>query len=344
MITVLPFPYLVSCSILALLVSGPGLVLAHFLDHGDFDQAIAVAIGPGIAVWRSALILAFSVAFYVYVFWNVRYSRLHAISHAPGIIPLLPDGEAGFRRIFARFTSRLAVLILAVALIAFFALFLFETPPTTLGPATLVIVGLNLIFASVLEAQIVWNYVSTLDGLRRLGKEDLRLTPSEKDPMRGLRPLGALSLRATFLYFGALGLVIPQTLLTPTPLRPAYLAFLITLILLGAGLFVLPLNSIHRKMAAAKERELAGVRSQERGAYAAPTEPAGNPEASLTEVRDWIVRTHGILSHEANARRISELPTWPFETGATDRILVITVTGVVAVVGRALVDLILLRQ
>lgn len=37
-----------SCGIHAILVGGPGLVLADFLDHRDFDQAIAVATGPGV--------------------------------------------------------------------------------------------------------------------------------------------------------------------------------------------------------------------------------------------------------------------------------------------------------
>ena len=45
---------------------------------------------------------------------------------------------------------------------------------------------------------------------------------------------------------------------------------------------------------------------------------------------------------EGPIRRATELPTWPFETHALNRILVITVTGVVAVAGRALVDMFLL--
>ena len=343
MVAGLPFPYFASCAIFGLLVGGPGLILAYFLDHGDLGEAFEIVMGPGFPTWRSGPLLALSVAFYTYVFWNVRYSRLHILNHAPEIVPLLPDGDAGFRRIFARIGNPIAVFLLAVALIGFFAIFLFEAPPIAVGPATLVILGLNLIFASILEAQVVWNYVSTLDGLRRLGKEDLRLKPSTEDPMRGLRPLGSLSLRATSLYFGALGLVIPQTLLNPTPVRPAYFVFLVSLLFLGAGLFVIPLSSIHRTMVAAKERELESVRQEARTVYSAPTGPAGNPEATLTEVRDWIARTHGILCHEADARRVSELPTWPYETGAMDRILAITVTGVVAVVGRALVDVLLLR-
>ncbi len=343
MLAALPFPYLVSCAIVALLVGGPGITLAHFIGHGDLAGSFEFSFRQGASVWRSILILAFSVAFYVYIFWNVRYSRLHILKHVSGIAPLLPDGEAGFRRIFGRTLHPLPVLLFAGGLIAFFGVFLFDFPTTAIGPAEIVIIGLNLIYASVLEAQVIWNYVSTLDGLRRLGKEDIQLTPSEIDPMRGLRPLGSLSLGATFLYFGGMALVLPQVLLNPAPLRPAYIGFLMVLVLLGAGLFFLPLNSIHRRMAEAKERDIEAVRTRAATAYAAPPGPVGNPEATLSEVREWLVRTHGILAHEASARRATDLPTWPFETGAMDRILAITVTGVVAVVGRALVDAFLLR-
>lgn len=56
-----------------------------------------------------------------------------------------------------------------------------------------------------------------------------------------------------------------------------------------------------------------------------------------------LIAPHGILTHKAMARRVSELPTWPLETGAMDRIPRITGTGVVAVVGRVLIDVFLFR-
>src|SRR5437867_4383219 len=64
---------------------------------------------------------------------------------------------------------------------------------------------------------------------------------------------------------------------------------------------------------------------------------------SLHEVRDLLLRTHGILLHREQERQIQTLPTWPFETRAMTRIAAITLTGVVAVVGRAAVDYFLLR-
>src|SRR5207247_10914323 len=72
---------------------------------------------------------------------------------------------------------------------------------------------------------------------------------------------------------------------------------------------------------------------------------AANPtsEPSLHEVRDLLLRTHRMLLHREEERRIQTLPTWPFETRAMTRIAAITLTGVVAVLGRAAVDYFLLR-
>src|SRR2546425_3500708 len=50
-----------------------------------------------------------------------------------------------------------------------------------------------------------------------------------------------------------------------------------------------------------------------------------------------------ILLHREEERRIQTLPTWPFETRAMTRIAAITLIGVVAVLGCAIVDYFLLR-
>jgi len=161
--------------------------------------------------------------------------------------------------------------------------------------------------------------------------------------MLGLRPLGSLSLGATFYFFGALAIIIAEVTLSPDPVRPAYLVFLTVLVLFGAGLLFLPLVSIHRLMVAEKRRAIDTASSRVADVYAPLT--AGNPtsEPSLHEVRDLLLRTHGILLHREQERQIQALPTWPFETRAMTRIAAITLTGVVAVVGRAIVDYFVLR-
>src|SRR5438128_4561957 len=156
--------------------------------------------------------------------------------------------------------------------------------------------------------------------------------------MLGLRPLGSVSLGATFYYFGALAIIIAEVTLSPDPVRPAYLAFLIVLVLFGAGLLFLPLVSIHRLMVTKKRRAIDTASSRAGDVYAPLTARNPTSEPSLLEVRDLLLRTHGILLHREEERRIQTLPTWPFETRAMTRIAAITLTGVVAVVGRAAVD------
>ena len=341
----IPLPYPVTCTILALLATGPGYFLAHLIESGgDWDQTVAAIFGGAFALplWRSIPLVILSVGFDVYLLWLVRHSRFHIARYAKEIAPLLADGEAGACRNFGHLYWRLPVIGLAAAFGLFFALLL-EPIPSDFGFFDFLIVGLNLLFLPFVDAQVIWNYVATVWGVHRIGRDALRLRPAFEDPMLGLRPLGSLSLGATFYFFGALAIIMAEVTLSPDPVRPAYLVFLIVLVLFGAGLLFLPLVSIHRLMVAEKRRAIDTASSRVADVYAPLT--AGNPtsEPSLHEVRDLLLRTHGILLHREQERQIQALPTWPFETRAMTRIAAITLTGVVAVVGRAIVDYFVLR-
>src|SRR2546422_7950207 len=345
-ITAIPLPYLVTSTILALLATGPGYFLARLIETGgDWNQPVVAIYGDAFALplWRLTPLIILSVGFNLYLLWLVRHSRLHIARYANEIAPLLPDGKAGVRRIFGHLYSRLPVIGLAAAFGLFFSLLLLEPMPPGFGFLEFLILGLNLLFLPFVDAQVIWNYVATIWGVHRVGREALRLRPAVEDPMLGLRPLGSLSLGATVYYFGALAIIIAEVTLSPDPVRPAYLAFLIVLVLFGAGLLFLPLVSIHRLMMAEKRRAIEYASTRAGGVYAPLT--AGNPtsEPSLHEVRDLLLRTHGILVHREEERRIQVLPTWPFETRAMTRIAAITLTGIVAVSGRAAVDYFLLR-
>jgi len=345
-IAAIPLPYLVTCTIVALLVTGPGYFLARLIETGgDWNQTVAAIFGDAFALplWRSVPLIILSVGFELYLLWLVRHSRLHIARYAKEIAPLLPGGDADVRRIFGHLYWRLPVIGLAAAFGLFFFLLLLEPLPPAFGVLDFVILGVNLVFLPFVDAQVIWNYAATIWGVHRIGRQALRLRPLFEDPMLGLRPLGSLSLGATFYFFGALVIIIAEVTLSPDPVRPAYLAFLIVLVLFGAGLMFLPLVSIHRLMVAEKRRAIDDAGTRAGGIYAPLM--AGNPtsEPSLHEVRDLLLRTHGILVHREEERRIQALPTWPFETRAMTRIAAITLTGVVAVLGRAAVDYFLLR-
>ena len=335
-----------TCTIVALLVTGPGYFLARLIETGgDWNQTVAAIFGDAFALplWRSVPLIILSVGFELYLLWLVRHSRLHIARYAKEIAPLLPGGDADVRRIFGHLYWRLPVIGLAAAFGLFFFVLLLEPLPPAFGVLDFLILGVNLVFLPFVDAQVIWNYAATIWGVHRIGRQALRLRPLYEDPMLGLRPLGSVPLGATFYFFGALAIIIAEVTLSPDPVRPAYLALLIVLVLFGAGLLFLPLVSIHRLMVAEKRRAIDDASTRAGGVYAPLT--AGNPtsEPSLHEVRDLLLRTHGILVHREEERRIQALPTWPFETRAMTRIAAITLTGVVAVLGRAAVDYFLLR-
>jgi hypothetical protein len=341
----IPLPYVVTCPLLALVVGGPGYLVARFLDTRDWSDALATAYGPllPLPLWRSIPLVAASIGFQLYLFLMVRYSRRHVLRYAKGIVALLPDREAGFVRIFGGIQRRIPVVALALTFGIFIVVFLSDVPTANLGLFQLALVAVAFVLVPLVDAQVIWTYLVTLWGLSRLGKEDLRLVPPAEDPMRGLRPLGSIALGSTSLFFGAMGLVVVQVVLQPGAARPAYLAFVAVLLVFGATLFVLPLLSIHRLMITAKVREREAVQAREAATYAVHESDGPTAEPSLREVRDLLLRTHRILIHRGDERRTETLPTWPFDTAAIGRIALLTLSGVIAVAGRALVDLFLLR-
>src|SRR2546426_5758343 len=94
-------------------------------------------------------------------------------------------------------------------------------------------------------------------------------------------------------------------------------------------------SAIDRLMVAEKRRAMDTASSRAGDVYAPLT--AGNPtsEPSLHEVRDLLLRTHRMLLHREEERRIQTLPTWPFGTPAITRIAAIPLTGDLAGLGRA---------
>lgn len=331
-----PLPYAMTCLLLALLSQSPGLFLANLVDTGSVDAALQATF-PGLATNPASLVLpgaAFGIAFYTVLLFMIRYSRRSLASARDTIAPLLPDGEAGFRRIYGIVHAPVPIVILAALLGIFFWIIGSHAP--MFGPARIVFIGAQLSVVCFSTSAVLWTYFVTLWGLRRMGKEPLRLKPYTEDPMLGLRPLGSMSVSATMVYFGMTGVVLLTALLYPQ--SSLYLAFLLALFAFGLLLFVLPLLGIHRQMLEEKrkvEAELASLAAQEWKEMEA-TPPEG--EAGLAELRGLVLSLRRFIAHERAERKVVSLPTWPFDPQVTGRIAAITLTGVVAVLGRAAVD------
>src|SRR5256712_5942613 len=97
-IATIPLPYLVTCTVLALLTTGPGYFVAHLIESGgDWNHTVGAVFGSAFALplWRSIPLIILSIGFDVYLLWLVRHSRPHIAPYAKEIPPLLADGEAG---------------------------------------------------------------------------------------------------------------------------------------------------------------------------------------------------------------------------------------------------------
>ena len=111
-------------------------------------------------------------------------------------------------------------------------------------------------------ATFVYVYCYSMYSIYRMGNLPLRLKPFTEDRTLGLRPFGAVSLRLTLVYLALVALALVSTTQQPSGVGLSgagafYLVLLFTG-LAGASLilFTLPLVGLHRKLVAAKRREL----------------------------------------------------------------------------------------
>ena len=340
-IAAIPLPFPLACLLLAAVAQSPGFLLANWIDMGSLEAAMQATF-PGLATMPASLVFpgaAFGIAFYTVLLMMIRYSRKGLASAREDLAPLLPDGDAGFRRIFGVLNAPLPVVGLALILGSFFWFIGSHAP--VVGLAHVVFIGVQLSVICFGTSAVLWTYFVSLWGLRRLGKEPLLLKPYTEDPMLGLRPLGTMSVSATTIYFAMTAVVLVTTLIYPQ--SPLYLAFLLGLLAFGVLLFVLPLLGIHRRMLEEKrrvERSLAEAATREWAEM--ETAPAPGP-AGITELQGLVVSLRRFVAHERAERKVATLPTWPFDPQVTGRIAAIVLTGVVAVLGRAAVDWLLAR-
>lgn len=130
--------------------------------------------------------------------------------------------------------------------------------------------------------------------------------------MLGVRAVGSLSFSIALLYFVVTGLGGLVVIIAPDPL-----SFLILsgLVVLGVVMFFLPLDSIHRKMAAAKAEAVAAARSR------LVTLESGDWEVESLE--DVMRRVGETLRLQMIRQEVSSIPTWPFDTTILGRFIAI---------------------
>lgn len=332
----MPLPYLLTCLLLASIAQSPGLFMANLVDTASVQGAVQATF-PGLSTGSLTMTVAgaaIGIAFYTGLLYLIRYARRQLASARDSLAPLLQDGEAGFRRIYGIVHAPLPILGIAAILGGFFWAIGSHTPGAT--AVRLVYVAVQMTIICLSTATVLWTYIVVLWGLRRMGKEPLRLKPYTEDPMLGLRPLGAMSVSASMVYFAMLAVVLLVTLVYPQ--SPAYLAFLLGMLSLGVLLLVLPLLGIHETMLREKRRVEQALAQEAAREWTEMEAAPPSSEAGLAELRGLVISLRRFVVHERAERKVASLPTWPFDPAVTGRIAAITLTGVVAVLGRAAVD------
>jgi len=178
----------------------------------------------------------------------------------------------------------------------------------------------------------------------RAGKLSLELKPFTEDRMLGLRPFGMVSLRLASVYaiFPIVYSIINSISVTSTPTglvvgfsgwRLGDAVLTAVLVIIGVGLFFLPLASIHRQLVDAKKRELTWINPQYSNLIHRMKQDSQANKASFADelslVRQIQSDVHGIRE-------------WPFGLGMLSRLVIILLLPpVLTLVGRFLVRVVL---
>jgi hypothetical protein len=267
-----------------------------------------------------------------YLFFMVGYMRRKIVAGEAPIVPRLAEGEEDYHKAFRGATSTLPVILLAtilspIALTASFG----DFKPNTLGLAFFDVLSTYL--SGLAFSTYLWMFANASLGLHRLGGSSLKLGSYLEERMMGAKPLGNLALSLTAVYYGGVLLLILlfyNFIATNLPLQ----AFLAICLLLGVGFFFLPLNSIHKRMQAEKRRLQRDMGAR----YSRLTESVSpdNSNASLDDVRNSITRLTDLQQLEMLDRKVSSLPTWPFDIQVVSKFITIVLSVTAVLLSRVI--------
>ena len=341
-INLLPVPYTAGSLIIAAIIAGPGRYLVGYLETFDIYKALQDPFTPptqSFPLWRTVLNDTVSFLLLFFIFYMIRYMRLKLVAAEPELLPVSPEGEETFHRVFGRVSRPWPPIILASMLFFFNAVLPYQIlgsgqsqPIELVAPFAFLFsfVTFPLVFA--VFATFIWVYFSSIWGLHKLGKAHLKLKSFNEDPMLGVRPIGSISLSLALAYFtglGGLGLLIS---LGPTIELPS-IVLLSLLIPLGAAMFFLPLNSIHQRMLEGKQREQSSIRSRfSQLVNASNTSESEVSQSSVAYLKNLFM--FEVL--KTDERRVTAMPTWPFDTRVLGRLAAIVLTVVAIIIARVI--------
>ena len=316
---------------------GPaGILLADYLDTASTNYAINDILSPysGRPGWIGILDLSVVAFITFWLLYMIRFMRLRLARAGPQLISLSPKTETT-RKVFGRVSEALPQIIVTVTLFASIQIFLVAVAGTSSSNITSGYFGLGSPLSYLIEflfyltiGTFVWVYASSLWGIHRFGKEPLRLKPFYQDPLLGLGEMGTLSLYLAFAYYTVFGPVMFESLfLSPDPVG---YATLFPFIILGAIMFFLPLNSIHKKMVKVRKRENENIEQKLSDLLTILHNPTHNPDgaAATSSQVENLLRVEML---QVTQRSLDQVPSWPYDKATFERFtaLVISVASLV---------------
>ena len=269
-----------------------------------------------------------------YMLYAIRHIRLKVVAAESALLPLCPQGEETFHRAFGNLSrpvlqALFMTTMLPITTFYFYRLFRFD------GLFHLALALATIIIFSIAWGSVFWEYCSSIVGLHKLGREPLRLKSYHEDVALGLRPLGSLSFQLTFVYLSIIGLGSVATSFFADLFN---IVALVIFAVLGAVLFFLPLNNVHRIMSEAKYREQEVIRGRQtnRSEHYAPFALEGR-SPTLEEMGNFLADLRSLLTLDIDERKLSSVPTWPLESRIL-RQLTLTLMSVMGIItGRIII-------
>ena len=324
-VKLIPLPYPLAAVIWsAILPTGPAFLGIQYLLTGTLPFSIV-----------NLLTILLNFLLPLYLFLIVRYMRLRVVTSEASIAARLSGGEQDYQRAFGRMTQTAPVIILSVILGAAL-LGLYASLGVLLPIPSVIVLNIIVVYLNVLAFMTYfWEFAMTCLGLHKLGGSSLRLGSFIEDRMMGSKPMGNLALSLTAAYFG--GLLLTDLLLS-TFLPSSILGTVLFLgfILLGIALFFLPLNSIHARMQAEKQRLMQEVVARYPRLNPDPSQPKGT--ATMDDVHTRLARLTDLQEVEMLDRKIASLPTWPFDIQVVSRFITIVLSVTAVLLSRVITN------
>ena len=325
-VALIPLPYPWAALIWSLVLpSGLGFDLISYLGSGS--APISIDTIPNIVL---------NLLFIFYAFIMIRYMRMRVVATETRISARLEGGPEDYHRAFGRMTQTLPVLVMT----AVFGTLILAGRASGGGlPSNPFLILTNVIvvyLGSLAFSTYFWEFAVASWGLHKLGGSSLKLGSFLEDRMMGARPMGNLALSLAVAYFGG---VLFAALLFST-ISPATLANqwpFIVFLLLGVAFFILPLNSIHTEMQAEKRKLLQEINA--RYPRLSQNTMQSKENATMADVQVGLARLTELQEVEMLDKRISSLPTWPFDINVASKFITIVLSVTAVLLSRLITNL-----